>query len=128
MGRPPLGPAKKSRRIPLNVTEAQYALIQAKGGTEWVRRTVVAALAPSRGTGLPPLVESAEDPAAPTSRPATPARRQAATARKTEPTEPEAPPHRHKRERVGPKFVGGVDIGEYRCADPTCRVTLGVLQ
>ena len=111
MGRPPLGPAKKSRRIPLNVTDAQYAQIQAKGGTEWVRRIVLAALTPPRATE--PVQKT---PAKPRTKPP------------EQPPIPQNTPHRHKRERVGPKFVGGVDIGEYRCADPTCGVTLGILQ
>src|SRR5688572_33078821 len=102
MGRPPLGPAKKSRRIPLNVTDAQYAKIQAKGGTEWVRRIVLAALTPTR---------AAEPVQKPPTKPKTPPPSEWKQEHYGEPA-----PHRHKRERVGPKFVGGVDVGEWRCA------------
>lgn len=111
MGRPPLGPSKKSRRIPLNVTEAQYALIQAKGGTEWVRRTVVAALTPTRVTEPVQKTPTRAKTKPPTPQPA-----------------PDKPAHRHKREKVKEKWVDGRDVGEYRCADPECRVILGPFQ
>lgn len=110
MGRPPLGPAKKSRRIPLNVTDAQYAKIQAKGGTEWVRRTVLAALTPTR---------AAEPVQKPQTKPKTPAPEPPPS-----PTEPTT--HRHKRVRVGDKWVKGTNVGEYACE--TCGVEMGVLQ
>lgn len=110
MGRPPLGPAKRSKHIALHVTEAQHAQIQAKGGTEWVRRTVLAALTPRRATE--PVQKTPRVPKTPT----------------VEPQPAEKPPHRHKRERVGEKWVGGQDIGEWRCADPTCGVILGPFQ
>lgn len=114
MGRPPLGPSKKSRRIPLNVTEAQYAQIQTKGGTEWVRRTVVAALAPTRAPE-------------PVQKPAPAPKTRGKSKPRPEPADG-LPSHRHKRERVGPKWVGGQDVGEWKCADPDCGVTLGILQ
>lgn len=111
MGRPPLGPAKRSKHIALHVTEAQHAQITARGGTEWVRRTVLAALSPTRAPE--------------------PVQKPAKTRRKPEPTPNRIdglPSHRHKRERVGPKWVGGQDVGEWKCADPDCGVTLGILQ
>lgn len=107
MGRPPLGPDKRSRTIGVHVTQAQYELIAQLGRPSvWARKVVLDALV-DQTTGRKPRTKPK-----PTPQPAPP------------PTD--TPTHRHRRVRVGEKWVGGVDVGEWRCGD--CDVVLGVFQ
>jgi hypothetical protein len=115
MGRPPLGPKKKSRTIGVHVTQDQHDLISQLGVPGvWARRVVLDALneaiaprskARTRRKQLPPAPEPSTVP----------------------PPDDNAPTqHRHQRERVGDKWVKGTNVGEYRCAG--CGVEMGVLQ
>lgn len=129
MGRPSLGPAKKSETIAIHVTRAQYDLIRQQGiPGVWCRQVVLAALLPAatRQAGLPPEVKPAEEAKGPTSPLPTPARRQAVAAQKPDTTQPEPPRHLHVRERTGDHWVGGTNVGKFRCK--TCKVEMGVLQ
>lgn len=115
MGRPPLGPKKKSRTIGVHVTQDQHDLISQLGVPGvWARRVVLDAL----NEAIAPRTKARTKP-------------------KQEPQLPPAPepstvppgddiPHRHKRERVADKWVKGTNVGEYRCA--TCGVPMGVFQ
>lgn len=116
MGRPPLGPAKRSRTIAIHVTQDQHELIEQQGKpAAWVRRVVLDALltaiTPSEPTQPPP-----------------PRRKTAKTPNRELPTPAPALPgdHRHKRKRIGEHWVHGTDVGKYECE--TCGVTMGVLQ
>lgn len=118
MGRPPLGPKKKSRTIGVHVTQDQYELIRQQGVPGvWARRVVLDALneaiaprskartRPKQEIQLPPAPEPSTVP----------------------PPDDNAPTqHRHKRERVGDKWVKGTNVGEYHCA--SCGVPMGVFQ
>jgi hypothetical protein len=121
MGRPSLGPAKKSETIAIHVTRAQYDLIRQQGiPGVWCRQVVLAALLPAatRATKTEPA-----EPAPPKRELKRPVQR---TERHQDPTEPETRPHRHVRERVGDHWVGGTNVGKFKCK--TCRVEMGVLQ
>lgn len=115
MGRPPLGPAKRSRAIAIHVTEAEYQLILRRGKPSiWARRAVLDAL----HRGLPPKpaqsplttdeLTAARDTPSPNKTPAKP----------DEAPKPADTPHRHKRERVSDAWIGGQNVGIWRCA--TC--------
>jgi len=113
MGRPPLGPAKRSRTIAIHVTQSQYELIEQQGQPSvWARRAVLdallAAVSPPKPAELTPTgrANSHRAPAK-----AQPAKKPAAT---LEPTTP----HRHKRERVRDGWVGGQNVGVWKCG--TC--------
>lgn len=130
MPRPVSGNARENI-VSTRLSDAEYDAIIATGlsRSAWLRKAVRATLgiAPM-GTKLPPLVESAAEAKGPTSPLPTPARRQATAARKPEATEPrpEPPPHRHVRVRTGDHWVGGTNVGEFKCK--TCDVVMGVLQ
>lgn len=116
MGRPSLGPAKKSKHIALHVTEAQYDLIKAQGGSSWVRQIVLAALLPYlSGKGEPRPRPKTPTKPVPETREAQP-----------EPEAPEVKPHRHERIRTGDHYVKGTNVGEFKCK--TCGVVMGALQ
>jgi hypothetical protein len=124
----PVSGTSRNNIVSTRLSDAEYRAVLATGVTRsvWLRQAVRAALgiAPM-GAKLPPLPKP-DPPATPaprlgTKRPSRPITRRAAP--KAEVSE-----HRHKRERVGEKWVGGTDVGEWRCADPDCGVTLGILQ
>lgn len=115
MGRPPLGPKKKSRTIGVHVTQDQHELISQLGVPGvWARRVVLDALneaiAPRSRTRTKPVRDNQPPPAP-----------QPSTVSPGDDTT-----HRHKRERVGDKWVKGTNVGEYRCA--TCKVEMGIFQ
>jgi hypothetical protein len=114
MGRPPLGPAKKSRTIAIHVTEAEYQLIAKHGSPgPWCRQAVLATLT-ARAPTPRPKVKAEPKPEEP---PPVVQAKQAA---------PLEVGHRHRRRRTGEKWVGGEDVGTWECA--TCGATLGILQ
>jgi hypothetical protein len=116
MGRPPLGPAKRSRTIAIHVTQAQYELIEQQGQPSvWARRAVLDALltvvTPKPAQSPPP-----PDELTPTRVPAL-AKKKPAKGGDQAPTEPQTP-HRHQRERVRDAWIGGQNVGVWKCA--TC--------
>lgn len=117
MGRPPLGPAKRSRTIAIHVTQAQYELIEQHGKPGvWARRAVLDALLAAttpksapKPAQSPPPTDELTSPRAPAKakKPAEPA-----------PTPEPSTPHRHKRERIRDAWIGGQNVGVWKCA--TC--------
>ena len=127
----PVSGTSRDNIVSTRLSDAEYRAVLATGVTRavWLRQAVRAALgiAPM-GTQLPPIERQ---PPQPREAPAKKPMRAPVQRRDREPAEIEDQAtlaHRHKRERVGEKWVGGVDVGEWRCADPACAVTLGILQ
>lgn len=131
MPRPRSGTARENV-VSTRLSPAEYrALTKQAGGNRsaWLRQAVRAQLgiAPM-GTPPPPLpaAGAAATPPAPSRHQEPPPK-----ARKPRRIQDDHTPlatHRHRRQRVGEKWVGGVDVGEWKCADPDCGVTLGILQ
>lgn len=125
----PVSGAARENIVSTRLSDAEYRAVLATGVTRsvWLRQAVRAALgiAPM-GTKLPPIDTRPAPPATPAKRgPREPSSLPLPAAHPI-PQPETAKPHRHRRERTGDRWVGGENVGTWRCA--TCGVTLGILQ
>jgi hypothetical protein len=145
----PVSGNARANVVSTRLSDAEYRAVMAQSGGNragWLRQLIRhhLGIAPM-GTPPPPITPPTPAQSSPpaTRKPTRPARdiRRRPNTPPTPTTEPkpqdntvppdETPqstptPHRHRRQRTGEHWIGGTDVGTWKCTD--CGVTLGPLQ